>query len=69
MPNIKALREAAGYTQESLAQALGTSLSTVRNWERANVGLWGFYWAIKLCRALNCDVEDILRKENGDKID
>ncbi len=67
--NIKALREKAGYTQESLAHKLGVSLSSVQSWERGKNGLWGFYWAIKLCRALNCNIEDLLRKENGDKID
>lgn len=53
---LKRLREAAGLTQEQLAQKAGTSVGNVRNYEQA-VRLPTFPIVVKLAAALGVTCE------------
>lgn len=57
---IGILREQAGLTQRQLADRVGVTESTIRNLERNRNGIEQIERIVKLCRALNCNVEDLL---------
>lgn len=60
MANIKALRKAAGMTQEQLAERLGVGRTTVTMWETSDT-LPQTRMLIALADALGCTVEDLLK--------
>jgi DNA-binding Xre family transcriptional regulator len=57
---IAELRAKAGLTQLELAIAMGVDPSSVRNVEKGRAGIDQIVRIIKLCRALECSVEDLL---------
>jgi len=52
-PRLKALRVAAGLSQQALARRLAVTLRTVRNWERGTSPP-RFETGLRLARALGC---------------
>lgn len=64
---IATLREQAGLTQRELALAVGVTETTIANWERGRSGLDWIERLIRLCRTLNCDLEDLIAEEAGAK--
>ncbi len=55
--NFRSLREKQALTQLQLALEIEVTENTVANWEKGN-----FDWAnkaVKLCQALNCQVDDL----------
>lgn len=62
------LRKKAGVTQKQLAQVLGVSDQTIRNWEKGREEPRLFLWQVKaLCDTLNCSLDDLprsLKSEN-----
>jgi transcriptional regulator with XRE-family HTH domain len=64
-PNSKIaeLRDQAGLTQRELALLLGVTETTVANWERGRSGLEWIDRVIRLCKALNCNLEDLIEYE------
>lgn len=57
---IPDLREAKGLTQLDLALEVGVTETTIANWEKGRSGLPMILQLIKLCRALNCHLEDLV---------
>ncbi len=62
--NIGELREKAGLTQRELSLILGVTETTIANWERGRSGLDWIERLIKLCQALDCDLEDLVTEES-----
>jgi transcriptional regulator with XRE-family HTH domain len=60
---ITELRTKAGLTQMQLANAMGVDPSTVRNLEKGRAGIEQIERVIKLCKALGCNVEDLIEYE------
>lgn len=58
---IADLREQLGMTQRDLANYVGVTESTIANWETGRRGLELFHRLIKLCRALECGPEDLVK--------
>lgn len=52
-------RKAAGLTQRELAQMVGVTETTIRNWENNRAGVDWLVKADKMCRALDCDPGDL----------
>jgi transcriptional regulator with XRE-family HTH domain len=61
--NIGHLREQAGITQRELALILGVTETTIANWERGRSGLDWIDRIMKLCKALDCNLEDLITEE------
>lgn len=63
---FKAARVAAGFTQESLADAMGVTRQTVMNWENGitEIGTPQFFM---FCQLTNYKGEDILLPEKSTK--
>lgn len=61
MSRIAELRENKGLTQAELAQVLGVDTSTIRNLERNRSGLQAIERVINLCKALDCQAEDLIK--------
>lgn len=57
---ISALREAKGLTQLDLALEVGVTETTIANWEKGRSGLPIILQLIKLCRTLECQLEDLV---------
>ncbi|WP_413175398.1 helix-turn-helix transcriptional regulator [Anabaena azotica] len=54
------LREVSGTTQKQVADAVGVSEHTVRNWEKGRSEAELQIWQVKaLCRILKCSLEDL----------
>jgi transcriptional regulator with XRE-family HTH domain len=62
---IADLREAAGITQRELALQVGVTETTIANWERGRSGLDWIDRLIKLCKTLNCSLEDLVAYEDA----
>jgi transcriptional regulator with XRE-family HTH domain len=60
---ITELRTKAGLTQMQLATAMGVDPSTIRNLEKGRAGIEQIERVIKLCKALDCNVEDLIEHE------
>lgn len=54
MSKVSELRKKAGLTQRQLADAVGVTESTIRNWENDRNGIDWFERIAKLCDALQC---------------
>lgn len=59
-PKIASLREAKQLTQLELAQIVGVTETTIANWEKGRSGTEWMDRLIRLCAALECDLEDLL---------
>jgi transcriptional regulator with XRE-family HTH domain len=59
-PRIAFLREKAGLTQLELSRIVGVTESTIQNWESGRTGTEQIERIIKFCKALNCQVEDLI---------
>lgn len=54
------IRKRAGVTQQQLADVVGVSKTSVRNWEHGREEPRLFVWQIKaLCRSLGCSLDDL----------
>ena len=60
MPSIKGLRERRNLTQKELADLVGVSLTTIRNWENGRSGTEWFQRVGKLCSTLGCAPEQLV---------
>jgi transcriptional regulator with XRE-family HTH domain len=65
---IAPLREAAGITQRELSQIVGVTETTIANWERGRSGLEWIDRLIKLCQALNCELDDLIEYDVAEDI-
>lgn len=63
------LREASGLTQRELALKVGVTETTIANWERGRSGLDWIERLIKLCKALDCSLEDLVNYEDSSQAD
>ena len=63
MPRIKELRERKGLSQSALARAMGTTETTVRNWEHGRTSMEWVKRVIDLCDALECDPRDLIYEQ------
>jgi len=59
-PRIALLREKAGLTQLELSRIVGVTESTIQNWESGRTGTDHIERIIRFCKALNCQVEDLI---------
>jgi len=60
---VAELRKRKGFTQRQLADSIGVDPSTIRNWERDRGGIETFVKIAKLCKALDCSIEDLFVEE------
>ena len=63
-PRIAFLREQAGLTQLELSRLVGVTESTIQNWESGRTGTDHIQRIVKFCKALNCQVEDLIEGES-----
>jgi transcriptional regulator with XRE-family HTH domain len=63
-PRIASLRERAGLTQLELSRLVGVTESTIQNWESGRTGTDHIERIAKFCKALNCQVEDLIEYIN-----
>lgn len=61
-PRIASLREKAGLTQLELSRLVGVTESTIQNWESGRTGIEHIERIIRFCKALNCQVEDLIER-------
>ena len=57
---IAKLREKAGITQLELSRIVGVTETTIANWEKGRSGIEWIERLIRLCRALDCQLEDLI---------
>ena len=54
------IRKRAGVTQQAIADVVGVSKTSVRNWEHGREEPRLFIWQIKaLCQILNCSLDEL----------
>ncbi len=63
VPNVAELRKKKGLTQRQLADLVDADITTIRNWERGRGGIETFVRIAKLCKALECEPQDLFRIE------
>lgn len=63
------LRKSKELTQRQLADLVGVDPSTVRNWERDRGGIETFAKVAKLCKVLNCSIEDLFEVQDPSGIE
>ena len=63
-PRIALLREKAGLTQLELSRLVGVTESTIQNWESGRTGTEHIERIVRFCKALNCQVEDLIEYAN-----
>ncbi|MGE5660036.1 MAG: helix-turn-helix transcriptional regulator [Actinomycetota bacterium] len=61
--NVGNLRKQVGLTQRQLADLAGVTETTIRNWENNRSSVEVFERIARLCNALGCSVEDLVRYE------
>lgn len=57
---ITELRERQGLTQLELSQKIGVTETTIANWENDRSGLECIDRVIKLCKALDCEADQLI---------
>jgi transcriptional regulator with XRE-family HTH domain len=57
--HVAELRKTLGLTQRQLADIVGVTETTVRNWENNRSGVEWFERIAKLCNALQCTPNDL----------
>ena len=60
MSKIAELREAVGLTQRELANKVGVTDTTIRNYEKGRSILEWIQRIVKLCEALKCEPKDLI---------
>ncbi|ESA32768.1 transcriptional regulator [Leptolyngbya sp. Heron Island J] len=65
---IATLRDQKGLTQLELALAIGVTETTIANWEKGRSGLPLVLQLIKLCRILDCTLEDLVEVISPDNL-
>lgn len=60
MSKIAELREAVGLTQRELADLVGVTDTTIRNYEKGRSALEWIERVIRLCEALQCEPKDLI---------
>jgi len=63
---IAELRNKSGLTQLQLATLAGVTPNTIQNWEVGKSGIEQIQKYIRLCRALNCNLEDLIDYVSND---
>ena len=65
MNRIKELREQAGISRPKLAELSGVNVRTLESYEQGKKDINGakLKTILKICKALNCRIEDILDDE------
>ncbi|WP_348535500.1 helix-turn-helix transcriptional regulator [Komarekiella delphini-convector] len=61
MSRVAELRKRLDLTQRELADLVGVTETTVRNWENNRSGIEWFERIAKLCDALQCAPNDLFR--------
>jgi putative transcriptional regulator len=61
--NVAELRKRLNLTQRELADRVGVTETTVRNWENNRSGIEWFQRVALLCQALECNPEELYRME------
>lgn len=61
MSRVAELRKRLEITQRELAEKVGVTETTVRNWENNRSGVEWFERIAKLCEALECTPNDLFR--------
>lgn len=72
LSKVAELRKKKELTQRKLADLIGVDPSTIRNWERDRGGVDMFVKLAKLCKALDCNIDDLfetvdITEEEGDR--
>ncbi|NET87069.1 MAG: helix-turn-helix transcriptional regulator [Kamptonema sp. SIO1D9] len=57
---IGELRERAGITQRQLSIEVGVTENTIQNWEKGRAVLEQIKRLIRLCKVLDCKLEDLI---------
>jgi transcriptional regulator with XRE-family HTH domain len=57
------LRKRKNLTQRQLADLVGVDPSTIRNWERDRGGVETFVKLAKLCKTLDCTIDDLFEAQ------
>ena len=65
---IGQLREKIGMTQLELSRIVGVTETTIANWEKGRSGTEWIEKITKLCRALNCQLEDLIERESAESV-
>ncbi|NES19779.1 MAG: helix-turn-helix transcriptional regulator [Symploca sp. SIO3E6] len=60
IPKITGLREKVQLTQLELSQLVGVTETTIQNWEKGRAGVEQIERVIRLCKALDCEPEDLI---------
>lgn len=63
VPRVAELRKRLNLTQRQLADSVGVTETTVRNWENNRSGVEWFERIAKLCDALQCTPNDLFGYE------
>lgn len=63
-PRIAFLREKAGLTQFELSRLVGVTENTIQNWESGRTGTSHIQRIVRFCKALNCQVENLIESES-----
>lgn len=66
---IGELREKQGLTQRQIAMELGVTETTVANWERGRSGLDWIDRLNRLCKLLECDLDELILYEEEDPVE
>lgn len=62
--NIGKLRNQSNLTQLELSQIVGVTETTIANWEKGRSGLVWIDRVLKMCRALDCTLDELISYEH-----